>query len=54
MHQKQTNKCTEKEIRFVVIRGRSGCGGQGLELNEGGETVQTSNYKINKGVPLVA
>ena len=40
----KTNKLREKEIRCVVTRGRSQ--GEG-ELDEGGQRVQTSSYKIN-------
>ena len=39
------NKLIEKEIIFVVTRG--GDCGEG-ELEEGGQKVQTSSYKINK------
>ena len=42
---KQINKLIEKEIRFVIIRG-GGCGDG--ELDEGGQEVRTSSYKINK------
>ena len=42
---KQTNKLTEKEIRFVVTREREQ--GEG-ELDEGSQKVQTSSYSINK------
>ena len=42
---KETNKLIEKEIRFVVTRGS----GEGKgELDEGGQEVQSSSYKINK------
>ena len=40
---RQTN--SEKEIRFVVTKGMGL--GEG-ELEEGGQKVQTSSYKINK------
>ena len=40
----KTNKLTE-EIRFVVTRGR---GWGKAKLDEGGQKVQTSSYKINK------
>ena len=39
----QTN--SEKEIRFMVIRGKGE--GEG-ELDEGNQKVKTSSYKINK------
>ena len=42
---KQINKLIEKEIKSVATRG-GGWGGK--ELNEGGQKVQTSSYKINK------
>ena len=45
MKNKRTNKLIEKEIRFVVIRG-GGC--EVGELDEGGQKVQTSRYKVNK------
>ena len=44
----KTNKLIEKEVRFVVTRGRGWGRGWGVELDEGGPKVQTSNYKINK------
>ena len=37
-------KLTEKEIRFVVI---TGCGVGEVKLEEGGQKIQTSGYKIN-------
>ena len=41
----QPTKLIEKEIRFVVTR----CVGYGEgELDEGGQKVQTSSFKINK------
>ena len=43
---KQTNSLKEKEIRFVVTRGRVGVGVG--KLDEGGQKVRTSNYKIHK------
>ena len=43
-NKQQTHKLIEKEIRFVVIRGR----GLGEGLDEGGQQVQTSSYKKNK------
>ena len=42
---KQRNKLTEKEVRSVVT---SGQGQRDGELDEGGQKVQTSSYKINK------
>ena len=39
------NKLIEKEIKLVATRGR---GWRDGELNEGGQKVQTSSYKINK------
>ena len=42
---KQTNKLVEKEISFVIVRG--GGGGEG-GMDEGGQEIQTSSYKVNK------
>ena len=42
----QTNKLIEKEVRYMVNIVR-GCGGK-EELDEGGQKLQTSSYKINK------
>ena len=36
-------KLVEKEIRYVITRGKLGSG-----LEEGGQKVQTSSYKMNK------
>ena len=46
-HASKTNKQTkiEKEIRFVVTRGREWEDG---ELGKGSHKIQTSSYKINK------
>ena len=38
------NKLIGKEIRFVITR----VGSVGREQDEGGQKVQTSNYKVNK------
>ena len=40
-------KLIEKEIRFVVTRGGGGGGGE-QELDEGGQKVPTSSYKIDE------
>ena len=40
----KTNKPIEKEIRFVVTRGR---GWEEGELDEGGQKVTTCSYKIS-------
>ena len=39
------NKLIEKEIRFVVARGKAW---GDWELDEGGQNVQTSSYQINR------
>lgn len=39
------NKFIEKEIRLVLTRGKGWWDG---ELDEGGQKVQISSYKINK------
>ena len=44
---KKNMKLIEKEIRFVVTRGGGGGGGE-QELDEGGQKVPTSSYKINE------
>ena len=43
--QKQTNILIEKEIRLMVTRSK--IWGE-AELDEGGQKVQTSSYKLNK------
>ena len=43
--QKQTNKLIGKEITFVVIRGK---GWGQRELDEGGQKVYISSFKVNK------
>ena len=43
LFQRQTNKLTENEIRFVVTRGG---GGWKWGLDEGIQKVQTSSYEI--------